>query len=62
MSMRDAMNRRRGGETGSLTDWIERRIDREGLRREVDELVDQMMIQQRLTEMRERSGTTQRES
>ncbi|MFZ1888921.1 MAG: hypothetical protein WAU33_12870 [Candidatus Binataceae bacterium] len=55
------MNRRQAGETGSLTDWIDRRIDREGLRREVDELVDQMMIQQRLTEMRQRAGMTQRE-
>lgn len=47
--------------TSTLADWVDRRIDREGLRREVDELVDQMMIQQRLTEMRERAGMTQRE-
>jgi hypothetical protein len=61
MRMRNAMNRQQAGETGSLTDWIDRRIDHEGLRQEVDELVDQMMIQQRLTEMREWAGMTQRE-
>lgn len=55
------MKRQGAEESGSLTNWLEGRIDQAGLRREVDELVDQMMIQQRLTEMREQAGMTQRE-
>lgn len=55
------MTRKRSEHANSLVTWLDDRIDRKGLRVEVDELVDQIMIQQRLTAMREKIGMSQRE-
>jgi DNA-binding Xre family transcriptional regulator len=45
----------------SFSGWLDAKIDREGLKEEVDELVDEILIQQNLTDLRVERGLSQRE-
>jgi ribosome-binding protein aMBF1 (putative translation factor) len=45
----------------SFEGWLDAKVDREGLKQEVVELVDEILIQQNLTDLRVARGLSQRE-
>lgn len=46
---------------GSFMEWLDARIDRDGTRARVDELVNQIRIEQKLAALRRKRGLTQSE-
>jgi ribosome-binding protein aMBF1 (putative translation factor) len=53
--------RSEGKKRDSFEGWLDAKIDHEGLKQEVDELVDEILIQQNLTDLRVTRGLSQRE-
>jgi len=51
----------RASKKNSFEQWLDAKIDREGLKAEVDELVDEILIQQKLADLRVALGLSQRE-
>jgi len=51
----------RANQKDSFEDWLDAKIDREGLKEEVDQLVDEILIQQKLADLRVALGLSQRE-
>ena len=51
----------RASKKDSFEEWLDAKIDREGLKAEVDELVDEILIQQKLADLRVALGLSQRE-
>lgn len=52
---------KKGGQRKPLTDWLDEEIGRAGLRENVDLLLEEMRLEQRLIALRERRGLSQQE-